>query len=235
MLLEILEKDKVSIFLKKEKEPVLQQFFPTANYSVKKKDLLEVGEFDTSLITCEDMDLSFRFFEKDFKLYRNINNKMAHFYRSTYKGLLKQWFDYGLGHPIVYLKHEKRKGIFIYMNFKTIYSFLKLEEVDDIKIARIPYFKYGYVAIDAFNIFFIASVLGLLVNNPYYWLLVLFLFIFNFTRGFNWKRPIVSTVYSFYRISINASYLLGGLLSGLSRGTLAIESSWGKNPKISHD
>ena len=122
MLIEILEKDKTSAFIKKEDEIVLQQFFPTANFSIKREDLNRIGEFDTKLVTCEDMDLSLRALKLDLLMYRNSKNKMPHIYRRTYLGLLKQWFFYGLGHPESYLKNEKRKGIRVYINLKPYYK-----------------------------------------------------------------------------------------------------------------
>ncbi len=81
-------------------------FFGGLNLAVRREVFAEVGEFDPSLRTGEDIDFCIRTLQSRWELYFEPAAKVAHHNRDTLAGLAKQWFDYGRYHARLFKKHN---------------------------------------------------------------------------------------------------------------------------------
>lgn len=95
--------------------------FPSCNLAVKRKVFDEVGLFNESFITAEDMELLYRCVEYGYNIFFNPSMKVNHYHRSTRLGFYRQAFWNGYGrkqlndeHPDLRKRHETG------LNFKNI-------------------------------------------------------------------------------------------------------------------
>lgn len=80
----------------------------TVSYGTFLKSTAEsVGLFDEDLILNEDDDYNFRIANAGGKIWISPKIKSCYYPRDTYKGLVKQYFGYGLWKPAVIAKHHK--------------------------------------------------------------------------------------------------------------------------------
>jgi len=73
------------------------KWLPTNNASFKKKLVEEVGYFDESLITWEDVDLCRRIGQAGYQVYCHPELKITHYHRTTLGGFSRQHFNHGRG------------------------------------------------------------------------------------------------------------------------------------------
>ncbi len=80
----------------------------TVSYGAFLKTTAEnAGLFDEDLILNEDDDYNFRLAEAGGKIWISPEIKSCYYPRDTYKGLIKQYYGYGLWKPAVIAKHHK--------------------------------------------------------------------------------------------------------------------------------
>lgn len=89
--------------------------YPTCNLVVRSKVFNDVGLFDGSFITAEDIDFNYRCIKKGYSIFFNPKMIVNHYHRSSVKGFLKQsfWNGYGrrqLNRKYDGLKHEHGIG-----------------------------------------------------------------------------------------------------------------------------
>jgi cellulose synthase/poly-beta-1,6-N-acetylglucosamine synthase-like glycosyltransferase len=85
-------------------------FVVTANAAYTKKILEEVGFFDERFFYGEDADLSWRVLKAGYRISYEPKAVVYHRHRSTFKGLFKQAFGYGMGYVKLYHKHRTLAG-----------------------------------------------------------------------------------------------------------------------------
>jgi len=88
----------------------------TANALFRKDVLKEVGEFDTDFIVGGDYDLCWRLQRAGYRLEFDSEAIVRHIHRGTLSELIKQFFNYGIEHPLLL---KKQPGFFSYIQIKT--------------------------------------------------------------------------------------------------------------------
>jgi GT2 family glycosyltransferase len=82
--------------------------FPTANLTVRRSVLESLGGFDESLtIYGEDYDLCARIYERGLEIAYIPEAQVAHHHRTTLRGMLRQAFGFGRGHPLLLRRHAQ--------------------------------------------------------------------------------------------------------------------------------
>lgn len=166
------KRSKIEV-IEKNPDIILQNFAVTGNAGFRREVFEENGLFDTKLKSGEDMEIYFRMLYKTkWKGIFNPQCRMYHFYRNSFKALMKQWIWYGKGHPRVFCKYGD-KGIHVYYpNLKPPKSQVEMDEWKVLKkLCTIPFFTCGFIALTPFNGFLVSFVLGLillLLANPIY-------------------------------------------------------------------
>ena len=237
MLLGVSPQDTQAGYCEKGKTVVLQPFFATANAGFRREVFQELGGFDASCITGEDMDLSFRVLSSRWRLFREPRCRVEHRYRETLKELLRQWFWYGYGHPYVFKKHSP-KGVQILLRrwrkpkeeAATAYRYLGR--------VRLPIFGYFFVgSFHLFNFLMLASIVlfrqGPLAQHLAYLSAGLAaIFGLNYVlAGFKRTQPLQSMIYVGLRYLVSVAFSLGGLVGGLKNGVFCLEDAFESNPK----
>lgn len=82
-------------------------FVITANAFIRRQVFAQIGLFDTSLITSEDVDWGWRAHFAGFKMRFLPDNRIRHFHPISPAGLFHQFYEYGLNGTRVYLKHQR--------------------------------------------------------------------------------------------------------------------------------
>jgi hypothetical protein len=99
--------DRLRGYLQKQHEGAIAPFFPTVNMAVRRAALADIGGFDESLVTSEDIDFCIRALDSRWELFYNPDIRVEHAARPTVRALMKQWFDYGLYHSRLFHKHNQ--------------------------------------------------------------------------------------------------------------------------------
>ncbi|MDV2495302.1 MAG: glycosyltransferase [bacterium] len=82
-------------------------WFETGNVAFRRKVFDHIGLFDPQILTGEDVDISWRFFQnKNFKLVHRPKSVVFHRHRVTTWGLFKQYQGYGYGQAILSRKYR---------------------------------------------------------------------------------------------------------------------------------
>lgn len=93
-----------------QKHTLSSKFLPygqTANVAFRREVFEKIGDFDQGLMSGGDADIAWRMqITTNFKLVYNANSIIEHHHRSTFKGLFKQQFRYGLGRILLYKKYD---------------------------------------------------------------------------------------------------------------------------------
>ena len=228
------KKTKIEI-IEKNPDVILQNFAVTANAGFRREVFEENDMFDPIYISGEDMEIYFRMLYKTkWKGIFNPQCRMYHFYRSSFKALMKQWIWYGKGHPRVFCKYGE-KGIHIYYpNIKAPKSEDELADWKVLhKLVTIPFFSCGFIALTPFNLFlmtFILSILCLIFTTPLLfkisaWVCLAF-FLFTFLNGVKLTALKKSLSYSFIRFSLNLCFIITGFIQGLKLKTIFLDVSF---------
>ena len=92
---------------KKREKP----YFPTKNVAYLKVVLNEIGGFDTRFDRpgSEDVDLCLRVQRKGYKIKRNENAIVYHHHKNTFKGRIKQSFNFGFSDVMFMLIYPSKK------------------------------------------------------------------------------------------------------------------------------
>jgi len=82
-------------------------WFATSSVALRRKVFDNIGLFDPQILTGEDVDISWRFFQnKNFKLVHRPKSVVFHRHRVTTWGLFKQYQGYGYGRAILSRKYR---------------------------------------------------------------------------------------------------------------------------------
>ena len=114
MIIDITKSGYQKGYLPKKGVGVFHPFFATANAAFRKEALVNAGEFDTHCKTGEDIDISIRVAKAGYELWFEPVAKIVHHHRYTLRGLLKQWYNYGLGHAYLFKKHSRWRRLQFY-------------------------------------------------------------------------------------------------------------------------
>src|SRR5687767_2533405 len=87
----------------------IQPFFPTGGSCWRREALDEVGLYDESLATVEDVDYCLRTARTSWEMYYEGDAIVEHKSRPTMGKMLEQWFDYGYYGAQVSKKHNGRR------------------------------------------------------------------------------------------------------------------------------
>lgn len=98
--------EKLRGYLSKEHDGAVAPFFPCVNMAVRRDALADIGAFDETLKTGEDIDFCIRALDSRWELFYNPDVRVEHAARPTVRALMKQWFDYGLYHSKLFVKHN---------------------------------------------------------------------------------------------------------------------------------
>jgi cellulose synthase/poly-beta-1,6-N-acetylglucosamine synthase-like glycosyltransferase len=106
-LIEIFSKNKGILSQKVGLESKFLPYGQTANVAFRKDVFKMIGEFDNSLNSGGDVDISWRMqLETSYKLDYCQNSIVEHHHRTSLKGLFKQQFRYGFGRISLYKRYN---------------------------------------------------------------------------------------------------------------------------------
>lgn len=102
---------------------------PTCNIAYQKKVFDEIGLFDRTLITGEDIDFNYRAIKSGYTIFYNPRMKAYHYHRTTFRGFAKQafWNGYGrkqLNKKYPNLRKEHQHGLKVKGLFRLGFGFL---------------------------------------------------------------------------------------------------------------
>ncbi len=208
---------------------VFHPFFATANAAVRKEALLKAGGFDPRCYTGEDVDMSIRVAREGYELWFEPTARITHFHRYTLKSLLKQWYQYGLGHAYLFRKHSPRKRLQFYR-----YD-LSPNNRNPFGISlglSIPFPLHGMIFLSSFH----SMHLGLwiaasawLLASPVVAAAALALSALSaawyFTIRFDPATPVKSIRLSAIRYAADSAYVLGGFIGGIREKVLYLEAT----------
>lgn len=96
-------------------------YFAGGNIALKQDVFMEIGGFDVSMITCEDIDMGLRLQKETRFLIKYNNDAIAyHKERQDMASLLKREFGFGYGSALLERKHREIKKMFLILLMKTI-------------------------------------------------------------------------------------------------------------------
>jgi len=229
MIIDITKSGYQKGYLPKKGVGVFHPFFATANAAFRREALVKTGEFDTHCETGEDIDLSIRVAKAGYELWFEPSAKIVHHHRYTLKGLLRQWFDYGLGHAYLFKKHSRKRRLQFYryelsernpspfgiacvlsilfpvhgMIFLSSYHFMHLFMLIAIIAFLFSWAKLG-----------ILSIIGFLACAGWY-----------FGIRFDTRKPFRSLLFSVLRYVADGAYVLGGFIGGIKEGVIYFEAT----------
>lgn len=216
-------------YLPKKGIGVFHPFFATANAAFRKDALLKVGGFDTKCATGEDVDLSIRMARAGYELWFEPTARVTHIHRHTLKGLLKQWYHYGLGHAYLFKKHAPRKRLQFY---RYDLSGGNKSPFGVARVASIPFPLHGMIFLSSFHFMHLglwAAVAAWLLSFPAAAVAALGLSLLSgawyFSIRFDTKTPLTSLVLSGIRYIADGAYVLGGLFGGIREGVIYLEAT----------
>lgn len=216
-------------YLHKNDSVILHPVFPTANLAIRRKTIDEVGLFDTVCTTSgEDVDLCIRTARTKWELFFEPRAIVLHKHRTTFRGMIKQWYNYGREHPHIFKKHTPNCMEIYYCDRKNEvgWTAVRLYKVFGLSFpTRILIFiTFFYV----FNTFLFLLLIAIAVKS----LLLGIVSLSGWLSGwlyFSWQnrfRNLVAKnnarrlVYTLIRYVLNWAYVLGAFFAGLKIGML---------------
>lgn len=208
---------------------VFHPFFATANAAFRKEALREAGGFDPKCATGEDVDLSIRVARAGYELWFEPSARITHLHRYTLRGLLKQWFHYGLGHAYLFKKHSRRRMIQFYR-----YDLSDRNEspFGVARVVGIPFPVHGMIFLSSYHFMhlgLLAAVAAWLLALPAAALLSLAVSLVSaawyFSIRFDRRTPLKSLLLSAVRYLADGAYVFGGLIGGIREGMIYLEAT----------
>jgi hypothetical protein len=216
-------------YLPREGVGVFHPFFATANAAFRRDALLEAGGFDPRCATGEDIDLSIRIAAAGRELWFEPSARVTHHHRSTLRGLLRQWFGYGLGHAYLFRKHSPRRRLELY---RYDLSERNPSPFGIRRVASLPFPVHGMVFLSSYHGMHAgagaaaaAFVAGWTAAGWIAAAAAAACAAWYFGIRFDPRRPVRSVALSGIRWLADAAYVLGGLLGGLREGVLYVEAT----------
>ncbi|MFN0151720.1 MAG: glycosyltransferase family 2 protein [bacterium] len=258
MIIDITKSGYQQGYLPKGGVGVFHAFFPTANCAVRREAIARAsGEagiasaapsearardaahadrashapaFDTHCATGEDIDLSIRVARAGYELWFEPTAKVVHHHRHTMRGLLRQWFAYGLGHAYLYKKHSPRRRFEI---FRYDLSPANTSPFGIRRIAALPSPARAMVFVTSFHVMHAAAaaaIVARVANAPaaIVWTLAALTAAtaaWYFGIRFEGRQPLRSIAFSAIRYIADASYVIGGLIGGIREGMIYVEAT----------
>lgn len=216
-------------YLPKNNPEMLHPVFPTANIAIRKKVFDQVGLFDTICKTSgEDVDLCIRVAKTQWEMFFESRAVVLHKYRTSFFGLLKQWYGYATSHPYIFKKHVPKCLEIYYPSNKDglDWSAIRVQKIFGIPVP-FPilifvtpfYFFNTFLLILILTVVFKLYVLSIVVlaGGLSSWLYFLYI------RGLIHivvKREKHWLIYTLIRYVLNWVYVLGSFFAGLKLGML---------------
>lgn len=229
MIIDIAKSGYQRGYLPKTGVGVFHPFFATANAAFRREALQRVGGFDPCCDTGEDIDLSIRVARAGYELWFEPTAKITHFHRHTLRGLLRQWFGYGLGHAYLFKKHAPARRLQVYR-----YD-LSPDNENPFGIRRVlsvPFPVPGMIFLSSYHAMHLALAAALvafaLAVSPAA-LVALAVALgaggWYFGIRFDPRRPFRSLLLSGIRYVADGAYVLGGLVGGVRERVLYLEAT----------
>lgn len=224
MIIDITRSGYQKGYLPKQSVGIYGPYFPTANAAFRRETLLKVGGFDPQLKTAEDVDLTYRISQAGYELWFEPGAKVVHHHRSTLKGLLKQWYDYGLYHPFLARKRMPHPQLHIYRydtspRRKSVYNLSQ--------VLNIPFPFYCVLFVTSFylmHLFGLVALMAFLFGwGPVGWValaLALYAGYRYFGQRFDPGRPLKSLAFMGIMYLADSAHVLGGFIGGFRCGVL---------------
>lgn len=212
----------------KLESPALQPVFAGANIAVRRAALVEIGGFDNACGTREDADFSLRAAKTPWLIFNDERAVVKHRFRTTLRGMLRQWFDYGYFHAYVLRKHSRpRVEVFAHAGAGAGGGMTGL---------RIPFPVRVFVALSVFHIFHASALVGLLAAFAGWPVVSGGAAILALVSGLKYVfSPLPRRDFGAWlaflglRYLMNWVFVLGGFIGGLRVGILNIEPTHDRN------
>ena len=216
-------------YLPKNSPEMLHPVFPTANFAIRRKVIDQVGVFDTFCKTSgEDVDLCIRVAKTQWELFFEPRAVVLHKHRTSFWGLIKQWYGYGTYHPHIFKKHVPQCLEIYFRNRKNGlgWSAIRLQKIGGIQM---PFHVLIFVTpFYIFNIFLILLFVAIMIKSSALAIVALagwlsgwlyFSWVNHFMNVFV-KRDARWFIYLLIRYILNWVYVLGALVAGLKIGVV---------------
>ncbi len=131
------------------KPRMVYKYHPTANLSISKEILDQIGLFDEKVHISEDVLFCSKLINNDYFLYFEPVAKVYHINRTTFREFMmhaRQWSQVRQISSNAENKIEKRRKIFLYLIFMNLFTYV-------IGVSKVIY--YGFLSKRLFIIFFI--------------------------------------------------------------------------------
>lgn len=186
--------------------------------------------FDTHCATGEDIDLSIRVARAGYELWFEPTAKVVHHHRHTLRGLLRQWFAYGLGHAYLYKKHSPRQRFEI---FRYDLSPANTSPFGIRRIAALPSPARAMVFVTSFHVMHAAAAAAIVARvasapAALVWALAALAAgaaAWYFGIRFEPRHPLRSIAFSAIRYIADSAYVVGGLIGGIREGMIYVEAT----------
>ena len=214
-------------YLKREEYTLLSPFFSGGNVAFRSRALSQVDSYDGNCNSGEDQDMCFRIAKAGWELYFARKAVVRHKSRTTLRGFMRQWFNYGFHHPYLFKKHDS-KGLRLY---RTSNRREKGAIYKGLLSARFPFpiliFLTPFLAMHillALTILF--AVIGLDIPAIVGGLATLAAALFYFKSDIDRRSLLQTGAFIFFRYVVNSALLLGGFLGGAKRGMLYVSATF---------
>ena len=193
----------------------------------RSRALRQIGAYDENCNSGEDQDMCFRLAKAGWELYFEPKAIVRHKARTTLRAFARQWFNYGFHHPYLFKKHYSR-GLRVYRtgNIRTKGAIYRC-----VFSMRFPFpisvFLTLFLAMHillALAILFAA--IGLYIPAIIVGLAALSVGAYYFKSDINFRDPLQTVAFIFFRYAANLALLMGGLLGGIKLRTLYISATF---------
>lgn len=229
MIIDISKSGYQKGYLPKSGIGVFHPFFATANAAFRRRALLETGGFDPGCPTGEDVDLSIRVARAGYELWFEPAARVTHFHRYTLRGLLSQWFHYGLGHAYLFKKHSRRKRLQLY---RYDLSENNANPFGIRCVLDLPFPVHGMIFLSSFHVMHVAllvaaaaALAGAIALAGAAGVVFVASAAWYFGIRFDPRTPWKSLAFSAIRYMADLAYVTGGALGGLREGVLYLEAT----------
>lgn len=229
MIIDITKSGYQPGYLPKVGTGVFHPFFATANCAVRREAIAKAGAFDARCATGEDIDLSIRIARAGYEMWFEPTAKVVHHHRHTLRGLVRQWFAYGLGHAYLWKKHSRRARLEV---FRYDLSDANPSPFGIRRILAAPFPAHAMVFVTRFHAMhlaiagaIVAAIAGARGASIALAALALVAAGWYFGIRFDLRRPLRSAAFAAIRYVADSAYVLGGLIGGVREGMIYVEAT----------
>lgn len=216
MIIQILSNLCDEGYLEKKEGVLISPFFAGANVAFRREVFERIGHYDANCSTGEDQDICIRAANTEWELYYQPKALVGHKNRTTLKGLIKQWFRYGLHHPYIFKKHSP-KSLALYRKRRKVKKGILYECI--LYKERLPFqiliFASSFLLLNMFLTLAILTILfGFNILAIVFGSITLLVGIYYFMPDIEIKHFWRSIKFIFLRYVVNMALLIAGLLGG---------------------